>query len=551
MANYNYTIKNSYSPFSMQEMLAPLTLYKEAFEKDEEQYINLRKEADKFKYLSAELPEGSKARAIYESYANDLNEQAMDFATNGLTMNNRRALTDLRARYQGEIGLLDSADKALKEEMALRRELSAKDPTMLYATNTNDLSIDNFLNEKRPNLYNISGTDLYNRAAVASQAASKRQFSVNGDSKTLGGYYRDFVEKMGYTPEQVSRFGEQISADFANWAASSIPELGLAANQIMESTGANANLSGNDKLRAQQQVIRGLVDGAVYNEKHNPQRDLGVETPHEELARTKARIELEENGYKYDEKTKSWIFDAQQLKDRIKARLEAYGEKGIPAYDPDNYIIGPDGKPHPKPGAGKDSKDGKDKTETKTLASKEKALKDLDRTTLASNQGFDVSFGGENGVSPDRHHYDYIGAISNHNNKWYSGKLHEDNPGHNGLAGWGWASTSNVENGWGNFSLGDTDNAEMRVLLPSEIASLENDENLGEKIKDVLYAARYYNKSILEDLKNQYDYKTLDEAAAVLEKNGYKPITDYQIIGVKNEWPHSDRENYAIAVRTK
>lgn len=318
MANYNYTIKNSYSPFSMQEMLAPLTLYKEAFEKDEEQYINLRKEADKFKYLSAELPEGSKARAIYESYANDLNEQAKDFATNGLTMNNRRGLTDLRARYQGEIGLLDSADKALKEEMALRRELSAKDPTMLYAIN--DLNIDSFLNEKKPNLYNISGTDLYNGAAVASQAASKRQFSVNGNSKTLGGYYRDFVERMGYTPEQVSRFGEQISADFANWAASSIPELGLAANQIMESTGANANLSGDDKLRAQQQVIRGLVDGAIYSEKHNPQRDLGVLTQAEKVSNEMQEKTLKRqaalSGFVYDENAGEFKYDIRKDPDQ-------------------------------------------------------------------------------------------------------------------------------------------------------------------------------------------------------------------------------------------
>ena len=90
--NYSYVVDSTFQPFNMQEMLVPFSAYKDAFENSEEQYDTLSQGADKFKYLSDTLPEGSKARQIYEGYANDLRAQAEDLAHNGLTMGNRRAL---------------------------------------------------------------------------------------------------------------------------------------------------------------------------------------------------------------------------------------------------------------------------------------------------------------------------------------------------------------------------------------------------------------------------------------------------------------------------
>ena len=133
MANYDFVVDSSFKPFSLQEMLVPYTAYKDAFENVEAAYIDLSDKSDKFKYLSKTLPEGSKAREIYEGYANDLSKQAEDLAKNGLTLSNRRALTNMKRRYQGEIGRLVTADEALQRERELRRQMSAKDPSMMYA----------------------------------------------------------------------------------------------------------------------------------------------------------------------------------------------------------------------------------------------------------------------------------------------------------------------------------------------------------------------------------------------------------------------------------
>lgn len=281
MANYAFVVDNSFQPFSMQEMLVPFSAYKDAYEKSEEQYNDLSEKSDKFKYLSETLPEGSKARKLYEGYANDLAKQAEDLAHNGLSMSNRRALTSLRRRFQGEIGRLLQADEAMREEKKLRRSLSAQDSSMLYAID--NLDIDSFLDGETPNLYNISGNELYTRGAEVGKAASSRVVNVGEGNITLGGYYRDLVSKYGYSPELLNKFRNDINA---------IPELKAAFDDYMNASGVNQNLTGYSRGRAAQYFINGVLNGAIYQENHNPTRDLGVLTPGE-----KAQIDMQQKQF--------------------------------------------------------------------------------------------------------------------------------------------------------------------------------------------------------------------------------------------------------------
>ncbi len=347
--DYSFVIDSSFTPFTMQEMLVPFTAYKEAYEQDQAAYEDLTTKADVFKDLSQSLPEGSEARRIYEGYANDLKAQADDLTQNGLTMSGRSALRNLKRRYSGEIGMLDRANEALKKERELRRQMSAKDPSMLYAVNPEELNIDQFLGGKTPSLYGVSGTELYTKAAAASQAASKRQFSVNGDSKTLGGYYYDYVQRMGYNPQTIAQFRRDMS---------SIPELQQAADDILMANGVTDNLSGRALEQARQQVINGMIDGAVYSEQHNPQRNLGVMTAAEQASDARARegqaIQRESmnrqaaaqgltwnastNSFDYDIRKDPrhagdlWMYDVDEATGQIKGYSKAYEDavnKGI------------------------------------------------------------------------------------------------------------------------------------------------------------------------------------------------------------------------------
>ena len=327
MSNYAFVVDSSFQPFSMQEMLVPFTAYKDAFEKSEEQYNDLADKSDKFKYLSETLPEGSKARQIYEGYANELRTQAEDFAHNGLTMGNRRALTSLKRRYQGEIGRLLQADEAMREEQKLRRSINAQDHSMLYAED--NLNIDNFLDGNTPNLYSVSGNELYARGAEAGKAASSRVFNVGDRGATLGGMFRDWVQQVGYSPETIAAFRQN---------AASLPELNEMADDIMNASGAAQNLTGFARGQARQQIINGMINGAIYQENHNPIRDPNVLS-----AAEKAQIDMQQKnfnlnksqlerqymamGYRLDDNGKPYR-DEQLIKDIATLKQAGRGKSG-------------------------------------------------------------------------------------------------------------------------------------------------------------------------------------------------------------------------------
>ena len=498
--NYSFVIDSNFSPFTMQEMLAPLAMYKDAYEKSEEAYTNLTDKADQFKYLSETLPEGSQARQIYEGYANELNKQATDLAQNGLSMGNRRALTNLKRRYQGEIGRLVTADKAMQEERKLRRTMNAKDSSMLYAMD--NLAIDDFLDGNTPNLYNISGTELYTRGAAAGKSASARVYQAGDEGSTLGGYYRKWVERNGYSKESMDAFR-------ANAAA--IPELQQAADAILAERGVTENLTGNNLERARQSVLNGIIDGAVYAESVKPVRDAGVMSASERdasargwAANTRAQQQMElsalQSGYKRE--NGKWVLDEEGLKNRAKVM-------GIAGYNPDEWEMGPDGKPKRK------ARTSTAQTpEEKAENSKQKELLKLDKGALAHNEGFDVLFGN------DRHHYNYIGAISRHGDKWYHGAIGDDNPGHNWLRGFGFGSTSNVENAWGNFSAEGSDASDMRVLSPDEMLRLVSSDS-----------------ELLQAIQERAQAMGVDPNTA-----------DIQLIEVPNEKGGGGQKGYLIAV---
>lgn len=518
MGNYSYVIDSTFQPFSMQEMLVPFTAYKEAFEKTEEAYNDLSDKSDKFKYLSETLPEGSKARALYEGYANDLRQRAEDLAHNGLTMGNRRALTSMKRRYQGEIGRLLQADERLKEERKLRQSLNAQDASRIYSTE--NLSIDDFLDDNTPNLYNVSGKELYAAGAAAGKAASSRVFSAGDAGSTLNGYYIDYVQKNGYSPEIIQKFYEKMST---------IPELQKAAEDIAVQYGVDKNLTGYGLERATKSILRGMIDGAIYQESHSPQRDLGKMTAAEQAADTRARqqtaIAAWSNGLKSDGKG-GFVEDPENINYMAKdlemkqqqAKFDAMYEP-----DPDNtdrYRIKPEvlQNYNVDPNTGKLKQGFEAKEENKNVISLDKALTNLRKKDLANNEGFDVVANKRN------YHYDYIGATSKHSGEWVHGEIGQDVP----KRGWGLTSSSNVESAWGNFSAESSDSNKMRVLNEDELA--------------VLYDREPYVKKAVEDRFNAFCAKKgIDPNGQ--EANKY----DVQLIEVPNE-SDSSKKGYLIAV---
>ena len=496
MPNFSYVIDSSFKPYSFQEMLAPIAMYKDEYEKVEDAYLNLSQKADKFKYLADSLDPDSKAADIYNGYANELKAQAEDLAKNGLSINNRRALTGLKRRYQGEIGLLDEAKTMLDKELELRRQLGAKDPTLLYADE--NLNIDKYLGNNRPNLYSVSGSDLFNKGALLGKNVSSRMYKEGDAGSTLGGYYRQWVSKQGVGPNEIAGF---INSDAVQ----------REVDKILQAEGVEDNLSDANYARARQQVLNGIYNGIVYQEKVNPVRDPGVMSAAEKASDERARQSLKLQQDRFNMEKREWE-DLRKLRYTFDEEGNVTGLN--PTYVSGDYEVDPNTGKLKK----KSTKSTQSAEEKKAIADENKkgvAMLKLENGDLAHNEGFDVTFG------ENRHHYNYIGAISRHGNKWHHGAIGEDNPGHNFPGAWGWASTSNVENAWGNFSAEGVDEpAKMRVLSSDEFMRLvSSDQEILTAIEERCKAA------------------------------GVDPTTaDIQIVEVPNEKGGSGQNGYLIAV---
>ena len=262
VSNNPYVIDGGFSPFTMQEMLTPFLLYKDAWDKSQEQMDKYNQGADTFSYLDETLPEGSKARSIYDNYSKDLRNAEQSFSQNGLTADNSRALLGLRRRYTGEIGRLEKASTKLEKLRNLRMAQDAQDPTMIYTVD--NPTIDDVLDDKNFNQYSISGNSLYKMGMTSGAAISQRHVSNLELNKLKNPAFLDAVQRVGFTPEVLQAFNVNPNA---------IPEFKEAINSIMKSTKADTNLSGIKKEQAVQNVIRGLIDGAVYKQNDSLQQN--------------------------------------------------------------------------------------------------------------------------------------------------------------------------------------------------------------------------------------------------------------------------------------
>lgn len=332
--NYSLVIGNSFKPFTLQEILTPMQIYKDAYEQTEAAYDDLNQKADTFSYLAdvAEQNPDSKAAKIYKGYADELHKQADDLAKHGLSMGNRRALTSLKRRYQGEIGRLMKADAAMDEERKLRR--ANKDTSMLYAQD--NLNIDDFLDGETPNLYSVSGEDLRKEAAQYAQSASSR---IYGDTRIqdINKYFQDIIQTQGYSPEAMAAWRQNLE---------SIPEFSQAVEDIMAARGVNGNLTGANYERARQNIINGIMEGSIYQEKRTSHQNPGVLTAAQAnsayLQKRGQDLSAMGNNMRWNSQTGRWEFDEEIAK----KRAEIMGVD--PNVNYDNWEKGPDGKWHKK-----------------------------------------------------------------------------------------------------------------------------------------------------------------------------------------------------------
>lgn len=287
--NYTFAVEDTYDPFSMQEVFYPIGLYKQEYDTEEAHYLDLLEKSNKFKYLSEILPEGSKARGIYEGYADTLNKQAQDFSKNGMSMSNQAALRDLRGRYSGEIGRLLDADTRRKADIEEQKKIALQDPTRMFSKDASLTSIDNYLDLQGQLPYkSYSGAMLASQVSTAASALAK---SLNnyGNGQALDKYTKTWIEQHGFTPEQVATAINNPNDPNAS------PVLNTIVNEALNSSGIPSWGDNSTLQRARNYAVQGLWN-AVGQSNIHAYDDYGAKL----AAQTAASKELETYKAKLD-----------------------------------------------------------------------------------------------------------------------------------------------------------------------------------------------------------------------------------------------------------
>lgn len=201
MANYNIVIGSKFRPFSYAEMLAPVAQSTEAHQKVEEGYANLSAQADMIAGLAAMEPDSEAARR-YKAYSDSLYEKADRLARNGLTPQDRSDMLSMYSRYAKEIKPIETAIKMREADITRQDTLYDKgNGKIRFDRDARDVSIDEYLDGKRPKYTSLNLDSIRQEVAANTQAWSKRYFSTEEGQRFNGEYYK-LVQNQGVSPDK-------------------------------------------------------------------------------------------------------------------------------------------------------------------------------------------------------------------------------------------------------------------------------------------------------------------------------------------------------------
>lgn len=295
MANYSLVVNSKFQPFSFDRYLQPYQIYGQNYKEIEEQYTDLSTKAGIWDGLANEQTDPYTYK-MYKTYANDLENQASQLASEGLNAVSRKNMLNMRARYSKEIIPIEQAYNQRSKLAEEQRKLRAANPSIMFDRDFSSISLDDLLDNPELSYTSVSGDDLYKKGKEAAISASSRMMNV---SPALQGQY--WKIRQGYGADAANKF-------LLN--QSNIPELKDAINRIVSQSGvAKENLS-----RAIDYTISGIMSGISYNESYQANRGYINPAERERLALARERFEWSKDRWE-DEQLGAELPNGDRVKD--------------------------------------------------------------------------------------------------------------------------------------------------------------------------------------------------------------------------------------------
>lgn len=295
MANYSLVVNSKFQPFSFDRYLQPYQIYGQNYKEIEEQYTDLSTKAGIWDGLANEQTDPYTYK-MYKTYANDLENQASQLASEGLNAVSRKNMLNMRARYSKEIIPIEQAYNQRSKLAEEQRKLRAANPSIMFDRDFSSISLDELLDNPELSYTSVSGDDLYKKGKEAAISASSRMMNV---FPALQGQY--WKIRQGYGADTANRF-------LLN--QSNIPELKDAINRIVSQSGVTKeNLS-----RAIDYTISGIMSGISYNESYQANRGYIDPAERERLALAREQFEWSKDRWE-DEQLGAELPNGDRVKD--------------------------------------------------------------------------------------------------------------------------------------------------------------------------------------------------------------------------------------------
>lgn len=295
MANYSLVVNSKFQPFSFDRYLQPYQIYGQNYKEIEEQYTDLSTKAGIWDGLANKQTDPHTYK-MYKTYANDLENQASQLASEGLNAVSRKNMLNMRARYSKEIIPIEQAYNRRSKLAEEQRKLRAANPSIMFDRDFSSISLDDLLDNPELSYTSVSGDDLYKKGKEAAISASSRMMNV---SPALQGQY--WKIRQGYGADAANKF-------LLN--QSNIPELKDAINRIVSQSGVTKeNLS-----RAIDYTISGIMSGISYNESYQANRGYINPAERERLALAREQFEWSKDRWE-DEQLGAELPNGDRVKD--------------------------------------------------------------------------------------------------------------------------------------------------------------------------------------------------------------------------------------------
>lgn len=279
------TQNSKFNPYSFERLLQPLAMYTQEYNAVEEGISELATKAELMKQYAQEAPD-SKAAKMYEDYSKSLKSQADDLAKNGLAAVNRSNLMNLRTQYQSSIAPIETAVVRRRELADEQRKALASNPTIMYNRNFSNMDLSSLIDNPELSYESYSGALLTKQVSDAVEGL-KSSLSEYGKGKPIDAYTNTFIEKYGYTPDEVLKAINNPEDPSASKVLTSIVDSVISSSPI-------PNWGNDTTLKSAYNYARQGLWNAVGKASVNPMENY--------MARLNAQAQKEKDVYDYKRK---------------------------------------------------------------------------------------------------------------------------------------------------------------------------------------------------------------------------------------------------------